>query len=57
MFQRSTPNFWFATQAEEAAGFYVSVFKNSRIVSKLFYTDAGPREAGMVMTVELSWQP
>ena len=52
MQQRITPNLWFDTQAEEAANFYVSVFKNSRIVNVTRYTDAGPREAGMVMTVE-----
>ncbi|MGB9377901.1 MAG: VOC family protein [Mycobacteriales bacterium] len=46
------PNLWFDTQAEEAAEFYISVFKNSRVVSVSHYTDAGPREAGMVMTVE-----
>jgi predicted 3-demethylubiquinone-9 3-methyltransferase (glyoxalase superfamily) len=47
-----TPNLWFDTQAEEAARFYVSVFKNSRIVNVTHYTAAGPREAGTVMTVE-----
>jgi predicted 3-demethylubiquinone-9 3-methyltransferase (glyoxalase superfamily) len=47
-----TPNLWFDTEAEEAANFYLSVFKNSRIVNKSHYTEAGPREAGMVMTVE-----
>lgn len=52
MQQRITPNLWFDTQAEEAASFYVSVFANSRIVNVTRYTDAGPREAGMVMTVE-----
>ena len=52
MQQRITPNLWFDTQAEEAASFYVSVFENSRIVNVTRYTDAGPREAGMVMTVE-----
>jgi predicted 3-demethylubiquinone-9 3-methyltransferase (glyoxalase superfamily) len=52
MQQRITPNLWFDTQADEAAEFYVSVFKRSRIVSRTHYTDAGPREAGMVMTVE-----
>jgi predicted 3-demethylubiquinone-9 3-methyltransferase (glyoxalase superfamily) len=46
------PNLWFDTEAEEAADFYCSVFKNSRIVSIARYTEAGPREAGMVMTVE-----
>jgi predicted 3-demethylubiquinone-9 3-methyltransferase (glyoxalase superfamily) len=47
------PNLWFDTQAEEAAQFYVSVFPNSRIVDVTHYTEAGPREAGMVLTVEL----
>src|SRR3954463_14306984 len=50
--QRIVPNLWFDTQAEEAATFYVSVFKNSRIVDVTHYTDAGPREAGMVLSVE-----
>jgi predicted 3-demethylubiquinone-9 3-methyltransferase (glyoxalase superfamily) len=52
MAQKITPNLWFDTEAEEAAGFYTSVFKNSRIVNVTHYTEAGPREAGMVMTVE-----
>jgi predicted 3-demethylubiquinone-9 3-methyltransferase (glyoxalase superfamily) len=47
-----TPNLWFDTEAEEAAGFYTSVFDNSRIVNATRYTDAGPRPAGTVMTVE-----
>ena len=47
-----TPNLWFDTEAEAAADFYISVFKNSRIVNVTHYTEAGPREAGMVMTVE-----
>lgn len=46
------PNLWFDTQAEEAAEFYCSVFDNSRIITKTHYTEAGPREAGTVMTVE-----
>ena len=52
MQQKITPNLWFDTEAEDAANFYVSVFKNSKIVGKTHYTAAGPREAGMVMTVE-----
>ncbi|HET7660166.1 MAG TPA: VOC family protein [Oryzihumus sp.] len=52
MRQRITPNLWFDTQAEEAASFYVSVFKNSRVLSVSHYTDAGPRPAGMVLAVE-----
>jgi predicted 3-demethylubiquinone-9 3-methyltransferase (glyoxalase superfamily) len=52
MAQKIIPNLWFDTEAEEAASFYISVFKNSRIVNVARYTEAGPREAGMVMTVE-----
>jgi predicted 3-demethylubiquinone-9 3-methyltransferase (glyoxalase superfamily) len=52
MSQKITPNLWFDTEAEEAAGFYTSVFPNSRIVNATRYTEAGPRPAGMVMTVE-----
>jgi predicted 3-demethylubiquinone-9 3-methyltransferase (glyoxalase superfamily) len=52
MEQKIIPNLWFDTQAEEAATFYTSVFDNSRIVSLTRYTEAGPRPAGMVMTVE-----
>ena len=52
MQQRIIPNLWFDTEAEEAAGFYTSVFDNSRIVNVTHYTEAGPRAAGMVMTVE-----
>ena len=52
MQQRIIPNLWFDTEAEEAAGFYSSVFKNSRIVNVTYYTEAGPRPAGTVMAVE-----
>jgi predicted 3-demethylubiquinone-9 3-methyltransferase (glyoxalase superfamily) len=52
MQQKIVPNLWFDTEAEEAADFYTSVFKNSRIVNTTHYTEAGPRPAGTVMTVE-----
>jgi len=52
MQQKITPNLWFDTEAEEAAEFYTSVFENSRIVNVTRYTEAGPRAAGMVMTVD-----
>jgi len=54
-----TPWLWFDTESEQAANFYISVFKNSRIVSVSHYGDAGPRPAGMVMTVafEIDGQP
>jgi predicted 3-demethylubiquinone-9 3-methyltransferase (glyoxalase superfamily) len=47
-----TPNLWFDTEAEEAADFYISVFKNSRVVNVAHYTEAGPGTPGAVMTVE-----
>lgn len=50
--QKIVPNLWFDTEAEQAANFYTSIFKNSRIVNVAHYTEAGPRPAGMVMTVE-----
>jgi predicted 3-demethylubiquinone-9 3-methyltransferase (glyoxalase superfamily) len=50
--QKITPCLWFDTQAEDAANFYTSVFKNSRIVKISHYGEAGPREVGLVMTVE-----
>ena len=52
MAQTITPNLWFDTEAEEAAGFYISAFKNSRVVNVTHYTDVGPGPAGTVMTVE-----
>ncbi len=52
MQQKIVPNLWFDTEAEEAAGFYISVFKNSRVLNVAHYTEAGPRAAGTVMIVE-----
>lgn len=47
-----TPNLWFDTESLEAAEFYVSVFPNSQITRISHYGEAGPREAGTVLTVE-----
>jgi predicted 3-demethylubiquinone-9 3-methyltransferase (glyoxalase superfamily) len=49
--QRITPFLWFDQQAEEAAGFYTSIFPNSRIVKVVRYGKTGPGPAGSVMTV------
>jgi predicted 3-demethylubiquinone-9 3-methyltransferase (glyoxalase superfamily) len=53
--QRIAPCLWFDYQAEEAAKFYVSIFKNSKIVNVARYPKAGQdvhkREPGSVMTV------
>jgi predicted 3-demethylubiquinone-9 3-methyltransferase (glyoxalase superfamily) len=49
--QKITPCLWFDTEGEEAAGFYTSVFPNSRIVDVARYGEAGPRPEGTVMVV------
>jgi predicted 3-demethylubiquinone-9 3-methyltransferase (glyoxalase superfamily) len=53
--QRITPCLWFDDKAEEAATFYTSIFKNSKIVKIARYGEAGAevsgRPKGTVMTV------
>jgi predicted 3-demethylubiquinone-9 3-methyltransferase (glyoxalase superfamily) len=49
--QRITPNLWLDDQAEEAARFYVSIFKDSEILTISRYGSGGPRPEGSVMTV------
>ncbi len=50
--QKITPFLWFDTQAEEAANFYVSVFKNSKLKEISRYTGEEPfGEKGSVLTV------
>jgi len=49
--QKITPFLWFDNNAEEAANFYVSVFKNSKILSVSRYGDTGPGPKGAVMVV------
>jgi predicted 3-demethylubiquinone-9 3-methyltransferase (glyoxalase superfamily) len=43
---------WFDNQGEEAAHYYLSIFKNSRLGGVHRYTSAGPGEEGSVMTVD-----
>src|SRR5215467_13057339 len=54
--QKITPFLWFDTQAEEAAKFYASLFRYSRIVGTTYYAaeaaKASGRPEGSVMTVE-----
>ena len=50
--QKLTPCLWFDTEGEDAAAFYTSIFPNSRIVEITRYGPAGPRDEGMVMSVE-----
>ena len=49
--QKVTTFLWFDNNAEEAANFYVSVFKNSRILDTSHYTEVGPGPKGSVMTI------
>ncbi len=53
-----TPFLWFDTQAEEAMNFYVSLFKNSKIINVSRYGEGAPVPAGTVMsaTFELDGQ-
>ena len=56
--QKISPFLWFDSQAEEAAKFYVSVFRNSKIGQITRYPDEAAkrigREPGSVMTVEFA---
>ncbi|TMA75922.1 MAG: VOC family protein [Deltaproteobacteria bacterium] len=49
--QKITPFLWFDTQGEEAAKFYISIFRNSKITGTTRYGEAGPGPKGSVMTV------
>jgi predicted 3-demethylubiquinone-9 3-methyltransferase (glyoxalase superfamily) len=48
--QKITPFLWFNGQAEEAMHFYVSMFKNSKVISVTRYGEAGPGPKGSVMS-------
>ena len=54
--QKIVPHIWMERDAEKAAGFYVSVFKNSKILETAYYPKASEavsgQKAGSVMTVK-----
>lgn len=50
--QKITPFLWFDNNAEEAMNFYISIFKNSKVLSVTRYGEAGPGPAGTVMTAD-----
>ena len=50
--QKITTFLWFDKNAEEAVKFYVSVFKNSKILNTTQYGDSGAGPKGQVMTVD-----
>jgi predicted 3-demethylubiquinone-9 3-methyltransferase (glyoxalase superfamily) len=47
--QKIIPFLWFNDKAEEAANFYVSIFKNSKILNLARYREGGPGPKGTVM--------
>jgi predicted 3-demethylubiquinone-9 3-methyltransferase (glyoxalase superfamily) len=49
--QKINPFLWFDNQADEAARFYTSIFKNSKITAVTRYGEAGPGPNGSVLTV------
>jgi len=49
--QKITPCLWFDGKAEEAMNFYVSIFKNSKVLTTTRYGEAGPGPKGTVMSV------
>jgi predicted 3-demethylubiquinone-9 3-methyltransferase (glyoxalase superfamily) len=50
--QNITPFIWFKDQAEAAVRFYLSVFKNSKILKVTRYPKGGPGKPGSVMTMQ-----
>jgi len=56
--QKITPFLWFDNNAEEAINFYISIFKNSKILSITRYGEAGPgkKDTVMIATFQLEGQ-
>ena len=58
--QKITSNLWFDTQAEEAANYYIGIFRNSKILRTSYYGTEGQEihkmPEGSVMTVEFELQ-
>ncbi len=54
--QRISPCLWFDKEAEDAANFYMGIFKNSRVLNTALYGEAGKEvtggEPGSVMVIE-----
>jgi predicted 3-demethylubiquinone-9 3-methyltransferase (glyoxalase superfamily) len=49
--QKIVPFLWFDDKAEDAAKYYVSIFKNSKVLSVTRYGDGGPGPKGTAMSV------
>ena len=60
--QKITPFLWFEDQAEEAASFYTSIFKDSKVLNVSRYDEAGakasgrPKGSAMVVAFQLEGQ-
>jgi predicted 3-demethylubiquinone-9 3-methyltransferase (glyoxalase superfamily) len=60
--RKISPHLWFEDNAEEAAKFYTSLFKNSRVLDITHYGESAaevsgrPKETVMTMTFELEGQ-
>jgi predicted 3-demethylubiquinone-9 3-methyltransferase (glyoxalase superfamily) len=52
--KKINPFLWFDSEAEQAAKFYVGIFKNSKIAKIAHYGEKGPQPKGSVMTVEFT---
>lgn len=55
--QKIVPNLWFTRNASEAVDFYLSVFKDSKIISTAYYPEAGLADfqqsfAGKVLSID-----
>jgi predicted 3-demethylubiquinone-9 3-methyltransferase (glyoxalase superfamily) len=52
--QKITPNLWFNDQAEEAARYYASIFRDSEILTISRYGAGAPKPEGTVLTVSFT---
>jgi len=52
--QKITPFLWFDGNVEEAVNFYISIFKNSKVVSMSRYGEEGPGPKGAVMVARFN---
>jgi predicted 3-demethylubiquinone-9 3-methyltransferase (glyoxalase superfamily) len=54
--QKITSFLWFNDRAEEAARFYVAVFKRAKIIRRMYYPEGAPAPAGSLATIEFELQ-
>ncbi len=50
--QKITTFLWFDNQADEAVKFYMSIFKDAKIISEMRWPEGGPQPAGSLLLVE-----